>query len=191
MALMQNTLKHKMLFSNYLLITCQSRRKQISLSNRSGFIDLHLWNSSCFAPCRRRGYSFRSAGKGDSENRGWRGCWDKNRLKRTKNIVHSVLSWVSFKSEVWNYVYKIVKYVLSLDASKVDKTRLSVLRYRMRLPCFRGKGQTQRVAAFWHKSIDKAGVTTSMHCTAPYSCIAPGKILYLTDEKKKTNSSPT
>ena len=41
-------------------------------------------------------------------------------------------------------------YVLSLDASKVTKTRLSVLRYR--LPRFLlfilGKGQIQRVADF-------------------------------------------
>ena len=29
MTLMQNTLKHKMPFSNHLLVTCQSRRKQI------------------------------------------------------------------------------------------------------------------------------------------------------------------
>ena len=161
---MQKTLKHKMPFSNHLLITCQSRRKQISLSNRSGFIDLYLWNSSCFPPCRSRDYSFRSAGKCDSENRG---CWDKNRLKSAKNILHSGLSWVSiFKSEIWNYVYKMPN-VLSLDASKVkEKTCLSVLRYRMRLPCFRGKGQTQRVAAFWHhKLIDKTGVTTCMHRT--------------------------
>ena len=135
------------------------------------------WNSSCFPPWRSRDYSFRSAGKCDSENRGWRGCWDKNQLKSAKNIVHSVLSWVSFKSEVWNYVYKMPKYVLSLDARKVKKkkkkkkqTRVPFLRYRMRLPCFRGKGQTQRVAAFWHhKSIDKTGVTTCMHHTTPYS----------------------
>ena len=45
-----------------------------------------------FPPCRSRDYSFCSAGKCDSENRGWRGCWDKNRLKRAKNFVHSVLS---------------------------------------------------------------------------------------------------
>ena len=31
---------------------------------------------------------------------------------------------------------------------KKKKTRLSVLRYRMILPCFRGKAQTQTVAAF-------------------------------------------
>ena len=30
--------------------------------------------------------------EGDSKNRGWRGCLDKNRLKRARNIVHSVLS---------------------------------------------------------------------------------------------------
>ena len=43
MLLMQNTLKHKMPFSN-VLITCQSRRKQISQNTEdfcSGFIDLH------------------------------------------------------------------------------------------------------------------------------------------------------
>ena len=34
---------------------------------RVGLIDLHLWNSSRFLPCRRRDYSFRGAGKGDSE----------------------------------------------------------------------------------------------------------------------------
>ena len=41
------------------------------------------------------------------------------------------------------------KYVLSLDASKVQKI-MSVLRlrHRMILPCLRGKRQTQRVAAF-------------------------------------------
>ena len=27
---------------------------------------------------------FGSVGKCDSKNRGWRGCWDKNRLKRAK-----------------------------------------------------------------------------------------------------------
>ena len=31
MTLMQNTLKHKKPFSNHVLITCQSRRKQISV----------------------------------------------------------------------------------------------------------------------------------------------------------------
>ena len=44
MTLMQNTWKHKIPFSN-VLITCQSRRKQISQLNTedfcSGFIDLH------------------------------------------------------------------------------------------------------------------------------------------------------
>ena len=41
-----------------------------------------------------------------------------------------------------------LKYVLSLDASKLKKKCMSVLRHRMRLPCFRDKGQTQMVAAF-------------------------------------------
>ena len=62
------------------------------------------------------------------------------------------------------------RYVLSLDASKVKRTRLCVLRYRMRLLCFRGKGQTQRVDAFCHhKSIGKTGVITCIHRTATYS----------------------
>ena len=51
MTLMQNTLKHKMPFSN-VLITCQSRRKHKNTKDFcSGFIDLH-----------RRMYFFHPAG---------------------------------------------------------------------------------------------------------------------------------
>ena len=39
----------------------------------------------------------------------------KSIKKGQKNIVHSVLSWVSFKTEILNYIYKMPKYVLSLD----------------------------------------------------------------------------
>ena len=50
--------------------------------------------------------------------------------------------------EVRNYVYKMPKYVHSLEASKLKKKHLSVcFVLQMRLPGFRGKGQTQRVAA--------------------------------------------
>ena len=59
------------------------------------------------------------------------------------------------------------RYVLSLDASKVKRTRLCVLGYKMRLPCFRGKGQTQSVAAFrHHKSVDKTDVIACILRTA-------------------------
>ena len=194
-------------FSNHLLITCQSQRKQISLSKHWG-ISIRLLRPSplklklFFSPCRSNEYSFRSAGKDDSENRGWWGCWHKNRLKRAKNIVNLVLSWVSFKSEVWNYVYKMPKYVLSLDVSKVKKKKkkkknLSVCFALQRLPCFRVKGQIRRVAAFWHhKSIDKTGVTTAPHRTIQHQvkyCTALTKNYnkQKKKKKKKKNSSLT
>ena len=148
-------------------IFCQNIEKY-----RSCFIDLHLWNSSsCFPPCRSRDYSFRSAGKGDSKNRGWRGCWDKNRLERANNIVYSVLSWVSFKSKVWNYVCKMPKYVLSIDASKVNNKKKLVCLFcatRMRLPCSRGEGHLK-----WSPPsdiINRSIKRVYLHvCTAPYS----------------------
>ena len=90
---------------------------------------------------------------GDAENR-WRGCRDKNRLKRTKIPVRLVLSRVPFKSGVWNYAYKMLKYFISLLVKpKLKKNLLSVLLYR--LPRFIGKGQNQHIATFWrHKSIE-------------------------------------
>ena len=166
-------------FSNHLLITCQAEESKFLCQNieeyRSGFIDLHLWNSDCFPPCRSRDYSFRSVGKGDSENQGWRGCWDKNRLKRVKrakSIVHSVLSWESFKSEVWTYVCNMPKYVLSLDASKVKK-KSPVCFALKRLPCFRGtvKHKGSLPSDITNPSIKRVWLHV---CTAPHHT-APGK----------------
>ena len=83
---------------------------------------------------------------GDAENR-CRWCRDKNQWKRAKLYVRLVLSWVPFKSGVWNWAYKMPKYVLSLLVKPKLKNLLSVLRYR--LPRFRSKRQNQRVATFW------------------------------------------
>ena len=89
---------------------------------------------------------------GDAENR-CRGCWDKNQWKRAQTAVRFVLSRTPFKSGVWNYAYKMPKYVLSLLVKPKLKTLLSVLRYR--LSRFRGKWQNLRVATFLrHKSIE-------------------------------------
>ena len=71
--------------------------------------ELHLFwckTQEIQAPCRRRDWSFCSAKKGGSENQDdenrWRGCRDKNRLKKAKIPVRLVLSRVPFKSGVWN-----------------------------------------------------------------------------------------
>ena len=50
---------------------------------------------------------------GDAENR-CRWCRDKNQWKRAKIPVRLVLSRVPFKSGVWNWAYKMPKYVFSL-----------------------------------------------------------------------------
>ena len=73
--------------------------------------------------------------------------------KRAKIPVRLVLSRVPFQSGVWNWAYKMPKYVLSLLVKRKLKNLLSVLRYR--LPRFRGKRQNQRIATFWrHKAIE-------------------------------------
>ena len=74
----------------------------------------------------------------DAENRCW-WCRDKNRWKRANIPFRLVLSGVPFKFGVWNYSYKMPKYVLSLLVKPKLKHLLSVLRYR--LPRFRIKGQ--------------------------------------------------
>ena len=92
-----------------------------------------------------------------SENRGCRESVSvmprENQWKRAKIPVHLVLSRVPFKSEVWNWAYKMPKYVLSLLVKPKLKNLLSVLRYR--LSRFRIRRQNQRVTTFWrHKSIE-------------------------------------
>ena len=82
---------------------------------------------------------------GDAEN-WWRGCRDKNRLKKAKIPVRLVLTRVPLSLESEFLGYKMPKYVLSLLVKPKLKNLLSVLRYRV--PRFRSKGQNQRVATF-------------------------------------------
>ena len=73
-------------------------------------------------------------------------------MKNGKNSCSfSSISSTLFKSGVWNWAYKMPKYVLSLLVKPKLKNLLSVLRYR--LPRFIGKRQNQRVATFWHHKL--------------------------------------